>query len=119
MSVRSGDGSQRCPMAIVVDAAPVADAADPAAADTAVGCRYVRPAKPEEELRVKQLKTFCGMLLESKEEEVVEALMTDQFAAGVAPVLCQQITSRCQGKVYSAISSEDEDTQSEAAAREL
>lgn len=29
---------------------------------------------------MKQLQTFCGMLLENNEEDVVEALMTDQFA---------------------------------------
>jgi hypothetical protein len=67
-----------------------------------------RPGKAEEQLRIKQLTTFCGLLLEGHEEEVVEALMSDQFAGGVAPVLCQQITSRCRGKVYSSSSAEDE-----------
>lgn len=64
-----------------------------------------RPEKPEEQLRVKQLTTFCGLLLEGHEEEVVEALMTDQFSQGVTQVLCQQITSRCKDKDYSNSSS--------------
>lgn len=62
-----------------------------------------RPGKAEEQLRKKQLTTFCGMLLESHEEEVVEALLSDQFStAGVTPVLCQQITARCKGRDYSS-----------------
>jgi hypothetical protein len=64
-----------------------------------------RPEKPEEQLRVKQLTSFCGLLLEEHEEAVVEALMTDQFSKGVTPVLCQQITGRCKGKDYSSSSS--------------
>lgn len=65
------------------------------------------------------------MLLEAHEEEVVEALTTDQFAAGVTPVLCQQITSRCKGKQYVSASSSDEQKEQggsqgpEAADREL
>lgn len=45
------------------------------------------------------------MLLEFNEEEVVETLLTDGFSEGVLPVLCQQITDRCQGKDYSSSSS--------------
>lgn len=66
-----------------------------------------RPDKAEEQLRIKQLTTFCGLLLESHEEEVMEALMSDGFSEGVTPVLCQQITSRCKGKDYSSSSSTD------------
>lgn len=67
----------------------------------------IRPEKPEEQLRVKQLTTFCGLLLEGHEEEVVEALMTDEFSQGVTQVLCQQITTRCKGKDYSNSSSSE------------
>jgi hypothetical protein len=53
------------------------------------------------------------MLLESNEEEVMEALMSDQFSEGVTPVLCQQITSRCKGKHYSSSIVEGEEAASE------
>lgn len=43
----------------------------------AISCH--RPSRAEEELRGKQLKAWCGMLLENHEEQVVEALAKDQF----------------------------------------
>ncbi|WIA40454.1 hypothetical protein OEZ86_013810 [Tetradesmus obliquus] len=60
-----------------------------------------RPHAGEEELRQKQLQTFCGMMLERYEEEVLEALTSDAFSSqGAAPVLCQRISSKCKGKQY-------------------
>lgn len=60
-----------------------------------------RPSKAEEDLRVKQLTTFCGMVLERYEDEVLQALVSDQFITqGAAPVLCQRISGKCKGKQY-------------------
>jgi hypothetical protein len=39
-----------------------------------------RPSAGEEELRQKQLQTFCGMMLERYEDEVLDALTTDAFS---------------------------------------
>jgi hypothetical protein len=43
-------------------------------------CCCCRPAAGEEELRQKQLQTFCGMMLERYEDEVLQALTTDAFS---------------------------------------
>eukprot|EP00879_Flechtneria_rotunda_P005224 GHRR01005507.1.p1 GENE.GHRR01005507.1~~GHRR01005507.1.p1 ORF type:complete len:301 (+),score=79.80 GHRR01005507.1:153-1055(+) len=83
-----------------------------------------RPDKNEEEMRVKQLQSFCGLMLEDHEDAVVEALTSDEFYnQGVAPVLCQQITSKCKGKQYpkppgTSVESSDEE-QSNTEMREL
>jgi len=60
------------------------------------------PPEHERELHSKHLTTFCGILLEEHEEEVLAALQADTLLgpAGVAPVLCQQISKRCAGKNY-------------------
>eukprot|EP00878_Enallax_costatus_P024391 GHUV01026027.1.p1 GENE.GHUV01026027.1~~GHUV01026027.1.p1 ORF type:complete len:215 (+),score=63.94 GHUV01026027.1:288-932(+) len=56
-----------------------------------------RPSKAEEDLRIKQLTTFCGMMLERYEDEVLRAFMSDEFVThGVAPVLCQHMSKKCQ-----------------------
>lgn len=54
-----------------------------------------RPSQEEEDARQKQLKSYCGLLLEEREDEVVEALTSDQFsAAGAASWTCVNAWSR-------------------------
>jgi hypothetical protein len=50
------------------------------AAVAAAAAAACRPAAGEEELRQKQLQTFCGMMLERYEDEVLAALTTDAFS---------------------------------------
>eukprot|EP00775_Hariotina_reticulata_P006901 gene6901-7117_t len=66
------------------------------------------PSHHEEEQRQKQLKTFCGLLLERHEDDVIHALTSDKFQSGVAPVLCQEISSKCKGKQYPKLEAESD-----------